>query len=240
MTPTLARRSQGNAGGGGGGDGRDTRDERYEREREREKRGREGEQGWPCCWRTLCMRYASAHQVEEGERRGRIVGWFRRLADGGGCDGGGSSCCRRGLSAQEGKEGVACRIGSSTFLRHCDVVVRVVIISSPSSSSFSSSSPSPSHLLSGMSLHRSNRLRRSFLVLPIPLASVVPLLSPSYSVLRLVLTRFLILARYYFPFPRSIFVSFVCIRTISEDTISPSTRSLTHVRSLSHFLFPPR
>lgn len=67
-----------------------------ERGREREaSRGEEEDKGGP----TAGVRYAcaSAHQVEEGECRGSIVGWFRRLADGGGCDGGGSSCCRRGL-----------------------------------------------------------------------------------------------------------------------------------------------
>lgn len=47
MTPTLARRSQGNAGGGGdggggsggSGDGRDTRDEGYEEKRQKESVG---------------------------------------------------------------------------------------------------------------------------------------------------------------------------------------------------------
>lgn len=42
----------------------------------------------------------------------------------------------RRVPAREGKEGVACRVGSSTFLRHCDVVGVVII-------SFSSLLPPP-------------------------------------------------------------------------------------------------
>lgn len=112
MTPTLARRSQGNAGGGGdgggggggdsgggsgsdggggSGDGRDTRDEGWKGARERES---ERERAW--CGRGLrvvlllaYVRYAcaSVDQVggrREGRKGSRAVGWFRRLADGGG------------------------------------------------------------------------------------------------------------------------------------------------------------
>lgn len=96
--------------------------------------------------------------------------------------GGGGCCCRRGCrrlprwraSAQEGgQEGVACRVGSTTFLRHCDVVGVVIISSSSSSSSTSSSSSSfsfsSSFLLLAHVFARSSRLRRSALVLPITL-----------------------------------------------------------------------
>lgn len=74
----------------------------------------------------------------------------------------------RRVSAQEGKEGVACRVGSSTFLRHCDVV-GVVIISSSSlfSSSYTSRSFSSS-FWSQRVFARSSRLRRSSPVLPVP------------------------------------------------------------------------
>lgn len=65
----------------------------------------------------------------------------------------------RRVSAQEGKEGVACRVGSSTFLRHCDVVGVVIISSSTPSSSFSCSFSSS--FWSQRVFARSSRLRRS-------------------------------------------------------------------------------
>lgn len=61
------------------------------------------------------------------------------------------------MSAQEGKEGVACRVGSSTFLRHCDVVGVVIISSSsPFSSSFWGPSVSLHALVVSVALPRSS------------------------------------------------------------------------------------
>lgn len=74
MTPTLARRSQGNAGGGTGGgssDGRDTRDEGYEGKRRSEIKG--DEKGTAAGIRTLCMRFSGSRGEARGPQRG-VVG----------------------------------------------------------------------------------------------------------------------------------------------------------------------
>lgn len=97
---------------------------------------RERDDGGEWLWRTYAMRL----------RRAVPGGWFRRVGD---AEGGGGSCCKgddgcRGRWRRDGRaargERASPGIGSSTFLRHCDV--GIVIISSSSSTTTSSSSSS--------------------------------------------------------------------------------------------------
>lgn len=86
------------------------------------------------------------------------------MADGGGSRRGGSSCCGRGCAdgcggcrRRRGRRASPAALGSSTFLRHCDVVGVVIISSSsPFSSSFWSPSVSLHALVVSVALPRSS------------------------------------------------------------------------------------
>lgn len=152
----------------------------------------------------------------------------------------------RRVPAREGKEGVACRVGSSTFLRHCDVVGVVIIsFSSPLLPllpfSFSRS------FWSQRVFARSGRLRRSLprssgthlfevarvVLLPRPL-SVRLVLTRSFDATLPVSIHLRILLR---SFVRSLAVS----HGFRGREISPSTiaHACTLVPSFSLFPFLP-
>ena len=122
-------------------------------------------------------------------RRAVPGGWFRRVGD---AEGGGGSCCKGddGCRGRWGRDGRAIRgeraspgIGSSTFLRHCDVGVVIISSSSTITTTTTTSSSSSSSITSSFSRCRYFSLTSFY----VPSASSSSLLSRSLFTLSLIL-----------------------------------------------------